>query len=60
MELEPLDTANPIVPGHALVEHRKIGVHQIEQTQVIAQQLLEKQVRLTDHRPPEKIIELGI
>ena len=59
-KLQPKDVGNPIVPGQAFVEHREIGIHEVEHAQVVTEQFLEKQVRLTDHRPFQEIVELRV
>ena len=51
---------NVVHGGQALVEHGPLGVHEIEQTEVVLQHFLKEELRLLRHRPEQEVIEVAV
>ena len=48
-----------VVAGEPLVEERVVGGEQIDHAAVFAHDALEEQLRLTEERLPQRIVEIG-
>ena len=57
-ELAAIDVRNAVMFGQAFVEESIVGFDQVEHAAVLAQNTLEKQLRLLPHRLPQVVVEI--
>ena len=60
LELVPRWTGNSVVVGQTLVEHRELGIDQVQRTQVLSKNLGEKVLGLPAHVGFQPVVEIRV